>query len=63
MDEEQARAHGFDPAEYLALADIRAGLDDAWDVETDERRARKVAASSAGAHHTQDLVLRARRRR
>jgi SAM-dependent methyltransferase len=62
MDEEQAREHGFDPADYLALDDIRAGLDDAWDVEMDERRARSVAACSAGAHHSEDLVLRARRR-
>jgi SAM-dependent methyltransferase len=63
FDEEQARAHGFDPADYLALDDIRAGLDDAWTIEVDERRERKVAASSPGAHHTHDLVLRAMRRR
>jgi SAM-dependent methyltransferase len=63
MDEEQARAHGFDLADYLAVEDIRAALDEAWDVEIDERRARNVASGSAGAHHSHDLVLRASRRR
>ena len=37
-------------------------LDDGWRLETDERRARTVDGGG-GAHHTHDLVLRARRLR
>lgn len=52
---------GFDPADYVSPADVAALLDPGWDVEVDERRERHVPAG-AGAHHTHDLVLRARRR-
>ena len=61
VDAEQAREHGFDPDDYVGPADVAAALDDEWQVEVDERRARQVSGGG-GAHHTHDLVLRARRR-
>lgn len=61
VDVEAAKAHGFDPADYVMPADVAALLDDGWVVEVDERRARDVPAG-AGSGHTHDVVLRARRR-
>lgn len=60
IDVEAAKAHGFDPADYVMPADVAALLDDGWDVEVDERRIRDVPAG-AGSGHTHDEVLRARR--
>jgi len=60
VDPEQAKAHGFDPADYVRPPDVAALLDDGWQIEVDEKRPRNIAAG-AGAHHTHDLVLRARR--
>jgi len=60
VDPDQARAHGFDPADYVGPADVAALLGGGWQVEVDEKRSRDIA-SGAGAHHTHDLVLRARR--
>ncbi|WAP52316.1 class I SAM-dependent methyltransferase [Arthrobacter sp. ATA002] len=57
-----ARARGIDLAEYVGLAEIRALLDGNWRIEVDEVRPRHVAAG-AGAHHTEDVVLKARRLR
>jgi SAM-dependent methyltransferase len=61
IDPEEAKARGFDPADYVSPADVAALLDDGWRVEVDEKRARDITGG-AGAHHTHDLVLRARRR-
>jgi SAM-dependent methyltransferase len=61
IDAEHAKARGFDPADYVSPADVAALLDDGWQVEVDERRPRHVDGG-AGAHHTHDLVLRARRK-
>ncbi len=55
-----AHAGGFDPATYVLPADVAAVLDDGWRVEVDERRPRSVSGGG-GAHHVEDLVLRARR--
>lgn len=60
MDLQHAGAHGLDPADYMRPCDV-ATLPD-WQVEVDARRAREVTAG-AGAHHTHDVVLRARRLR
>ena len=60
IDPEEAKARGFDPADYVAPADVAALLDDGWRVEVDEKRSRDITGG-AGAHHTHDLVLRARR--
>lgn len=58
----EAEARGLNLDEYVGLADIRALLDGNWRIEVDEIRPRHVAAG-AGAHHTEDVVLKARRLR
>jgi SAM-dependent methyltransferase len=60
IDPEEAKARGFDPADYVGPADVAALLGDGWRVEVDEERPRDITGG-AGAHHTHDLVLRARR--
>ena len=60
IDAEQARAHGFDPDDYVTPEDVAALLDRAWQVKVKEIRPRTVTAG-AGSHHTHDLVLRAHR--
>lgn len=62
VDSDSAKAHGFDPADYVSPADVAALLDDSWQVEVDERRPRQVSGG-AGAHHSHDVVLRGRRLR
>jgi SAM-dependent methyltransferase len=57
---DQAHAQGFDLRDYVTLADIAALLDDGWQIEVNEIRPRHVA-TGAGAHHTEDVILRARR--
>jgi SAM-dependent methyltransferase len=53
--------HGFDSSTFVAVEDVHAMLDDDWAVEVYEQRHRDVR-SGAGAGHTDDMVLRARRR-
>jgi thioredoxin reductase len=60
VDQERASAHGFDPADYVMPSDVARLLDDNWKLEVSERRPRHVSAG-AGAGHTFDIVLRARR--
>jgi SAM-dependent methyltransferase len=60
VDAEHAKEQGFDPADYVSPTDVAALLSDDWQVELDERRPREVVGG-AGAHHTHDVVLRARR--
>jgi SAM-dependent methyltransferase len=60
FDVEQAKDHGFDPADYVSPADVAAVLGADWQVDVDERRPRTVSGG-AGARHTHDLVLKARR--
>jgi SAM-dependent methyltransferase len=62
FDSEEAKAHGFDPADYVAPGDVAALLRDDWQAGPLERRQRSVTGG-AGAHHTHDLVLRAVRLR
>ena len=54
---------GFDPADYVWPSMVAARLDEDWQVEVDEQRPRIAPGSGAGAHHTDDVVLRARRLR
>ncbi|WP_406468607.1 class I SAM-dependent methyltransferase [Streptomyces hirsutus] len=54
---------GFDPADYVWPSMVAALLDEDWKVEVDEQRPRVAPDGGAGAHHTDDLVLRARRLR
>jgi thioredoxin reductase/SAM-dependent methyltransferase len=60
IDGEQARAHGFDPDDYVSPSDVATLLDGKWRIEINETRPRDVTAG-AGSHHTHDIVLRARR--
>ncbi|MGH9280413.1 MAG: class I SAM-dependent methyltransferase [Acidimicrobiales bacterium] len=61
IDAEHARARGFDPADYVHVADVAAHLDDGWTIEVDETRLR-VDPAPEGTPHTHDTVLKARRR-
>ncbi|MFF8670196.1 class I SAM-dependent methyltransferase [Streptomyces sp. NPDC015242] len=63
VDTPQAQDSGFDPADYVWPAMVAALLDDDWEVEVDEQRPRVAPEGGAGAHHTDDLVLRVRRLR
>jgi SAM-dependent methyltransferase len=60
VDVDEANAHGFDPADYVSPTDVGALLGEGWQVVLDERRPRDVTGG-AGAHHTHDVVLLARR--
>ncbi|WP_096302661.1 class I SAM-dependent methyltransferase [Jatrophihabitans sp. GAS493] len=53
----------FDPADYIWPAMVTALLDDDWEIEVDEQRPRIAPEGGAGAHHVDDLVVRARRLR
>ena len=59
---EHRHEEGFDPELYAFPADVGALLGEGWDIQVDERRPR-VVAGGAGAHHVEDVVLRARRGR
>ncbi|WP_327350994.1 class I SAM-dependent methyltransferase [Streptomyces sp. NBC_01304] len=54
---------GFDPADYVWPAMVAELLDEDWAVEVDEQRPRVAPEGGAGAHHTDDVVLRVRRLR
>jgi hypothetical protein len=45
VDTEQAKAHGFDPADVVSPADVAALLDDRWRVEVDGRPPRNGGSS------------------
>jgi SAM-dependent methyltransferase len=60
IDIEQAKAHGFDPADYVAVSDVAVLLDKSWQVTFDERMPRHVR-SGAGSGHSHDIVLHAQR--
>ncbi len=63
METQPAHDSRFDPADYVWPSMVVALLDDDWDVEVNEQRPRVVPDGGAGAHHTDDVVLRARRLR
>jgi 2-polyprenyl-3-methyl-5-hydroxy-6-metoxy-1,4-benzoquinol methylase len=52
--------HGVNPADYVGPWHIAPLLDGNWEIEANERRPRDLTAG-AGAHHTEDVVLVARR--
>ena len=61
VDEEHARAHGFDPADFLWPPDLVARLDpDTWVIEVDATRPR-VRDRGPDSPHVDDHVIRARR--
>jgi SAM-dependent methyltransferase len=61
VDREHAIARGFDPEDYVSHEDVAVALGEGWQIERDERRPRVAPTAGAGAHHVDDLVLRARR--
>ncbi|MDN5918014.1 MAG: class I SAM-dependent methyltransferase [Pseudonocardia sp.] len=63
MDTHEVENGGFDPADYVWPSMVAAQLDEDWDVEIDEQRPRPAPEGGAGAHHTHDVVVRARRLR
>ncbi|RYV49952.1 class I SAM-dependent methyltransferase [Pengzhenrongella frigida] len=63
MDTHQVHDGGFDPADYVWPSMVAELLDGDWDLEIDGQRPRIAPGSGAGAHHVDDLVLRARRLR
>jgi SAM-dependent methyltransferase len=63
MESQPVNDSGFDPADYVWPSMVAALLDDDWTVEADEQRPRVAPDGGAGAHHTDDVVLRARRLR
>lgn len=63
METHQPEDGRFDPADYVWPSMVAALLDDDWQVEVDEQRPRVAPEGGAGAHHTADVVLRARRLR
>lgn len=63
MQTQQTHESGFDPADYVWPSMVTELLDDDWEVEVDEQRPRPAPDGGAGAHHTDDLVLRVRRLR
>ncbi len=56
----EANSHGFNLRDYVGPSHVAALLGDNWEIEVDETRPRHVA-TGAGSHHTEDVILRARR--
>ncbi|MPY33799.1 class I SAM-dependent methyltransferase [Streptomyces adustus] len=63
MENQQANDSGFDPADYVWPSMVADLLTDDWKIEVDEQRPRVAPDGGAGAHHTDDVVLRVRRLR
>lgn len=61
MDTHEVHDNGFDPADYVWPSMVAALLGDDWVIERNEQRPRIAPDGGAGAHHTDDQVLRARR--
>jgi len=61
MDTHQPHDGSCNPADFVSVEMVAALLRDGWDVEVNEQRPRDVPEGGAGAHHADDLVLRARR--
>jgi SAM-dependent methyltransferase len=61
--ENQEPRPGMDPADYVWPTMVAALLDADWSIEVDESRPRVAPGGGAGAHHVDDVVLRARRLR
>jgi SAM-dependent methyltransferase len=53
----------FDPADYVSPAMVVALLGEDWDLQRHEQRPRPTPTSGAGAHHAEDVVVRAQRLR
>jgi SAM-dependent methyltransferase len=53
-----AKEHGFNPDDYLKVDEIAAELGSGWRIEKHQQQPRQVSGG-AGAHHVEDVVLRA----
>jgi SAM-dependent methyltransferase len=62
FDPEHAKAHGFDPDDYVHPSDVEGVLDEDWQIDVNETRPRNVT-TGGGAHHVEDVVLLAHRLR
>ena len=60
-DMAHAREQGWDPDDYVFPGDVARVLGDDWVVEVEGMLPREVPLSGGGTHHTDDVVLRARR--
>ncbi|WP_405773855.1 class I SAM-dependent methyltransferase [Streptomyces sp. NBC_00859] len=63
MDSRQTLESGRDSADYVWPSMVVALLDEDWELEVDEERPRVAPDGGAGMHHTDDVVVRARRLR
>jgi SAM-dependent methyltransferase len=63
MDTDHASDSGIDPADYVWPSMVADLLDNDWTIELYEQRPRTAPDHGAGAHHAEDVVLRARRLR
>jgi SAM-dependent methyltransferase len=61
MDSHDHHDSPFDPKGFVWPSMVTPLLGDGWEVLVDERRPRVVPEGGAGAHHVDDLVLKARR--
>ncbi|MET0863642.1 MAG: class I SAM-dependent methyltransferase [Nakamurella sp.] len=61
METKHDHDSAFDPADYVWPSMVVALLDDDWVIEIDEERPRVIPEGGAGAHHANDVVVRARR--
>lgn len=59
-DGEEGQRPRFDPDDFIGPEEVLAALGAGWELEAHEERPRSIAGG-AGAHHTHDLVIRARR--
>ncbi|QZY45621.1 class I SAM-dependent methyltransferase [Mycolicibacterium austroafricanum] len=57
IDVDSAKAHGFDPADYLSHDDVIELLCEEWEVSVQKRRLRVVPAGIDGQHTHDDIVL------
>ncbi|WP_407938046.1 class I SAM-dependent methyltransferase [Nakamurella panacisegetis] len=63
MESQPVNDSGFDPAAYVWPSMVIALLDEDWAIEVNEQRPRVIPEGGAGAHHAEDVVIRARRLR
>jgi SAM-dependent methyltransferase len=63
MENQGVTDSGFDPADYVWPSMVTALLNDDWEIEINEQRPRVAPDGGAGAHHADDVVLRAHRLR
>jgi len=61
METQPPPDNAFDPSDYVWPSMVATLFNEDWTVELDEQRQRIAPDGGAGAHHTDDVILRARR--